>query len=209
MSAPWPGRLAGSIAPELAGLEEQPPARGFLPWLPESERGQRQAPIDLFLGRAANHVVEEAADLAHVARGFGEAFLVGVELLEHHHRQIDVVLLETEDRGRVVHQHVGVEHEQAPHGARPRRAGDCRCRPAAGPGSDRLRRFKYFLRVPGTFTLRHSRRSTPAASIRKVLRSIAQVLAAVHALLLDHIEELADLLVLVGQQREGQLFAAP
>jgi hypothetical protein len=37
---------------------------------------------------------------------------VAVELLERDHRQVDVVLFEAEQRGRVVHQHVGVEHEQ-------------------------------------------------------------------------------------------------
>ena len=78
---------------------------------------QLQAVVDLLLGDIAHHVVEEAAHLAHVARGLRQALLVGVELLEHHHRQVHVVLLEAEDRRRVVHQHVRVEHEQAPPGA--------------------------------------------------------------------------------------------
>ena len=73
--------------------------------------------VDLFLGGIAHHVVEEATHLAHVARGLRQALLVGVEFLEHHHRQVNVVLLEAEDRRRVVHQHVRVEHEQAPPGA--------------------------------------------------------------------------------------------
>src|SRR4029453_5676596 len=37
---------------------------------------------------------------------------VGVGLLERDHRQVDVVLVEAEQRRRVVHQHVGVEDEQ-------------------------------------------------------------------------------------------------
>ena len=78
--------------------------------------GHRAGERDALLDRAdvvvGEQFVEEAADLAHVARDFRDAALVGVELLEHHHRQVDVVLLEVEQRGRVVHQHVGVEDEQ-------------------------------------------------------------------------------------------------
>src|SRR5690606_9238953 len=44
---------------------------------------------------------------------FGRALLAVVELLDHLHRQEYVVLLELEQRGRVVHQHVGVEHVDA------------------------------------------------------------------------------------------------
>ena len=58
------------------------------------------------------NLVEEAARLTRVTRDFGHAFLVGVELLERHHRQIDVVFLETEQTGGIVHQHVGVQHEE-------------------------------------------------------------------------------------------------
>jgi hypothetical protein len=36
---------------------------------------------------------------------------VVVELFQRHHRQVDVVLLETEQRRWVMHQHIGVEHE--------------------------------------------------------------------------------------------------
>jgi hypothetical protein len=56
--------------------------------------------------------VELAACLARVARHFGHAPLVAVELLQRDHRQVDVVLLEAKQRHRVVHEHVGVEHEQ-------------------------------------------------------------------------------------------------
>ena len=73
---------------------------------------------------AARHVggerVEVAADLARIARDLGHPALVAVELLERDHRQVDVVLVEAEQRRRVVHQHVGVEHEQR------RRAGAAR-----------------------------------------------------------------------------------
>ena len=80
--------------------------------------GQRQAAVDLLLGGVTHHVIEEATHLAHVARGLREALLVGVEFLEHHHGQVNVVLLEAEDRRRVVHQHVGVEHEESAAGPR-------------------------------------------------------------------------------------------
>ena len=118
LSPPWPGSPAGSSARQLARLEEQPAAGGLLAVVARVAARQLQPEVDLLLGGIAHHVVEEAAHLAHVARGFRQALLVRVELLEHHHRQVHVVLLEAEDRRRVVHQHVGVEHEQPPAGAR-------------------------------------------------------------------------------------------
>ena len=62
---------------------------------------------------AFDQFVEEAADLARVAADFGRAFLGVVQFLDHLHRQEHIVLLELEQRGRVVHQHVGVEHVDA------------------------------------------------------------------------------------------------
>ena len=62
---------------------------------------------------AQHHLADEAADLADVAGYFGQAFLCRVEFLQHDHRQEDIVLFESEDRGRVVHQHVGVDDVQA------------------------------------------------------------------------------------------------
>ena len=101
----------------------------------------------LALGIARRHVggerVEVAAHLAGVARHLGHAALVPVELLERDHRQVDVVFLEAEQRRRVVHQHVGVEHEQGGRAVaarrlllplRPRHGGG-RCAPARAPGS--------------------------------------------------------------------------
>ena len=114
LSTPRPGRLSGRSPLSCLRLEEQPPARGLADVIARRARGQREAAVDLLLAGAAHQVVEEAAHLAHVARLLGQALLVRIELLEHHHRQVDVVLLEAEDRRRVVHQHVRVEHEQAP-----------------------------------------------------------------------------------------------
>ena len=106
--------------------------------------------------------------------GFREPFLVGVQLLEHDHRQIDVVLLESEDRGGVVHQHVGVEHEEPPP-VRGRAFGSAFAgsAPLEGRGIRETSPLQELPpRGPGTFTLRHSRRRTPSASIRNVLRSM-------------------------------------
>jgi len=76
-----------------------------------AERGQRNALLDRTLARLDQRI-EHAADLPRVARHLAHALLVAVEFLQRHHRQEDVVLLEAEQRGGVVHQHVGVEHEQ-------------------------------------------------------------------------------------------------
>jgi hypothetical protein len=61
---------------------------------------------------AGDDFVQQAAGLARVARDFGHALLVGVEFFQRHHRHVDVVLLEAEEAQGVVHQHIGVEHEQ-------------------------------------------------------------------------------------------------
>ena len=119
LSPPWPGRLSGRALVSWRVWKNSRPEEGFLPWLPRVAARQRQPAVDLLLAGIAHHVVEEAAHLAHVARGFRQALLVGIELLEHHHRQVHVVLFEAEDRRRIVHEHVGVEHEQPPPGAQP------------------------------------------------------------------------------------------
>ncbi len=75
-----------------------------------------QGEPDLDRGEVAgDDLVEEAARLAGVARDVGQAALVLVELLEGGDRQVDVVLVEAEQAGRVVDQHVRVEHEQLLH----------------------------------------------------------------------------------------------
>ena len=145
---------------EIARLEIEPPGRRRFAMTVGSRRGDRQAGVDLFLGDAANHVVEEAARLAGVARGFRHAFLVGVQLFEHDHGQENVVLFKAENCGRVVHQHIGVENEQSP-GARFHRDLAASNTSAAWPS---------------ILTLRHSRRSLPVASRRNVLRTMPRTL---------------------------------
>src|ERR1700685_2403657 len=78
---------------------------------------------------------------------------------------------------------------------------------AAGPGSERLRRFKYFLRVTrdlhlAPFALQHS-----IAIEQKGAAHDAHELASVHALLVQHVKELRDLRVLIREELEGQLVA--
>ncbi len=104
----------------LSRLEEQAAGGGLLAMIARVLAGQLQPPVDLLLGGIVDQLIEKAADLTHAARGFGKSFLVSVQLFEHDHRQIDVVLLESENRGGVVHQHVGVEYEQPAPVARPR-----------------------------------------------------------------------------------------
>jgi len=85
-------------------LQEQPPLRRL------AVLGlDRQALLDVVAG---DDLVEEAARLPCVARHIGQAALVLVELLQRRDRQEEVVLVEAEQARRIVHQDVGVQHEQ-------------------------------------------------------------------------------------------------
>src|SRR5260370_20930118 len=75
----------------------------------------------------------------------------------------------------------------------------------AGPGSERLRCFKYFLRVAGYFHLAPLAPQDASAIQQKRAALDAEVLPAVETFLMDDIEQLADALILVGEQREWQL----
>ncbi len=88
------------------GLEEQSPG------LARAGAGQWHARFDLVAGHAVEQFVEAAADLPRVTRHLGVADLGRVEFLEHDHRNEQVVLVELEQCGRVMHQHVGVEHKE-------------------------------------------------------------------------------------------------
>ncbi len=96
---------------EQLGLEEQPAAGRPLAVVDGHGGGQGEAAVDLLLGRALHQLVQETADLAHVACRFGEALLAGVEFFEHRHRYVDVVLFEAKDCRGIVHQHIRIEHE--------------------------------------------------------------------------------------------------
>ena len=80
------------------------------------------AAFDVLLA-AADDFVEESAGLARVARDFRHAFLVAVEFLEGGHRNVDIVFLEAEQTGGIVHQHIGVKHEELDVGGQARHCG--------------------------------------------------------------------------------------
>ena len=98
---------------QLAGLEEKMAGARLLAVIARLGGWQFQPVVNLLLGRVVHQLIEEPAHLAHVARGLGQTLLPGVELLENDHRNVDVVFLEAKDRRGIVHQHVGVEDENA------------------------------------------------------------------------------------------------
>ena len=146
-----------------AGLEVKPAAGRTLAVVAAAGRWQGHALVDGRLRHSLDQLVKEAADLADIAGSLRYALLAGIQFLEDDHRYVDVVFLEAEDRRRVVHQHVGVEHEQ----------GAFRILASLQDGSPQsaLSASSTSSACPSTFTLRHSARSTPAESIRNVLRS--------------------------------------
>jgi len=92
------------------GLQEQPTGRRAA-----ARRLERNACRDVAAADCdsrGHQLVKIARGLPRVARDLGHAFLVAVELLERKHRQEDVVLFKTVEAGGIVHQHVGVEHEE-------------------------------------------------------------------------------------------------
>jgi hypothetical protein len=127
-----------------------------------------------------DHLVDEPADLADVARSLGHALLAGVEFLEHHHRQVDVVLVEAEQGGR----------DRASARSCPARRRDAvllaaqldSCREPAGlhradaTGSERLDGLEDFLDVAGHLDLAPFVAQHALPSIRKVLRSTPMTL---------------------------------
>ncbi len=109
-----PGQAVRQHRLQQLSLKEQSAAGRTFAVIDRHRGRQRESAIDLFLGGVAHQLVEEAADLAHVAGRFRQAFLARVEFLEHGHRNVDIVLFEAKDRRRIVHQHIRVEHENAP-----------------------------------------------------------------------------------------------
>src|SRR5262249_41128835 len=74
---------------------------------------------------------------------------------------------------------------------------------AVGPGSLTLRCFKDFLRVTRNLYLAPLPLQAPGAIQQKSAALHPQVFSAVKAFLLDDVEQLADLLLGVGEQGEG------
>src|SRR6185312_8444971 len=74
----------------------------------------------------------------------------------------------------------------------------------AGPGSERLRCFKHFLRVSRNLHLAPFLPQHAFGVEEEGAALDAEILAAIEALLPDDIEQLAGLLLLVREQEEGQ-----
>ena len=106
------GQVRRQVRCELPRLKKQTPQRRFLALVAVGVGGQCQTGIDLIGLHIAHQIIEKTADLPRIARGFRQAFFIGVEFFEYHHRQVDIVLFEAKDRRRIVHQHVGIEYEQ-------------------------------------------------------------------------------------------------
>ena len=94
------------------GLEEQP-AAAFEGLVVGIEAVQPQAFVDHRVRLRGQQPIDEAVGLANVARNLGDADLCIVEFLEHLHGQEHMVLLEFEQGRGVVHQDVGIEHENS------------------------------------------------------------------------------------------------
>src|SRR3569833_1263281 len=77
-------------------------------------------------------------------------------------------------------------------------------RALAGPGSETLRCFKYFLRVAGNFHLAPLAPEDARAIQQKRASLDAQVLLTVETLLVDEIEQHAEIFFRIGKKREGQ-----
>ena len=69
---------------------------------------QREARCDLVAAVGLDEFIDEPTDLTRIATGFGSAFFGVVQFFDDLHRQKDVVFFEFEQRGGVVHQHIGV-----------------------------------------------------------------------------------------------------
>jgi hypothetical protein len=101
------GRPAGSLMSSSVVWKNSLPPASRWPVLARDAGLAGRAPV-----LVGGQRVEVAADLARIARHLAHALLVVVQFLQRDHRQEDVVFLEAEQAHRVVHQHVGVQHEQ-------------------------------------------------------------------------------------------------
>src|SRR5690554_5536578 len=72
----------------------------------------RDPPLNLIEGGLSGQVREGAANLAGGARDFAHAVFQFVELFEHGHGDDDFMFLKLEQGGRIVQQHIGIQHIQ-------------------------------------------------------------------------------------------------
>jgi len=97
----------------VAGLEPQQAHALLAAQLQPVRALQRDAIGQVVQARGLHQLIEEAADLARIAARLGGALLAVVQLFDHLHRQVDIMLLELEQRGRIVHEHVGIQYVDA------------------------------------------------------------------------------------------------
>ena len=203
-----PGQAVGKHGLHQLSLKKQAAARRALAVIDRHRGRQGETSIDLLLTRAFHQLVEKAADLANVARRFGEAFFSRVEFLEDGHWNVDVVLFEAEDRGRVVHQHIRVQHEDAPL-LLARTA--FRDRGPRGPHVAGHSAFTAARTCGGVAVHLDLAPNLPHHALAVDQESAAldtQEFLAVHALFLNHVVELANFFVGIAQQFEWKCHLA-
>ncbi|MNN21936.1 hypothetical protein D3C81_1352750 [compost metagenome] len=98
---------------EVAGLEIQAAGTLRAAQLQALRTRQRHALLHAADACRFDQLIQKATHLARVAACFGGSFLAVVQLLDYLHGQVDIVFLEFEQRGWIVHQHVGIQYVDA------------------------------------------------------------------------------------------------
>ena len=127
------GQCGRQFILHAAGLQVEGAAGGQGACVLDALHCQRDAGGDVIGRGAPGEVIQKAVHLAHVAGDLGSALLGVVQLLQHGHGQEYAMFLEPEQGGGVMHQHVGVEHEQALFGHAGGPFRPCRGRPCSDP----------------------------------------------------------------------------
>ncbi|KAG1086155.1 hypothetical protein G6F35_015905 [Rhizopus arrhizus] len=187
----------------MAGLEAQLAGALLAAQLQPIGALQRNAVGQVVQAGRLHQLVEEAAHLAGIAARFGCALLAVVQLLDHLHGQVNVVLLEFEQRGGIVHQHVGIQHVDALASGHRRFLVTDRekpSRPAAGQGDGRhsrqwdslglggLQFGENGIGMAGNLDLAPGLHDAAVGGNQEGAAFDATYLLAVHVLHLDHVE---------------------
>ena len=112
------GQDAGKFSLAGRGLEEEPPGfRGLLAAraadiVAAADAGRNlQSLFNLRVILLCDQFIQQPADLPRGACCFAGALLESVKFFEHDHGNVEIVFLEAEDAGGIVHQHVRIEDE--------------------------------------------------------------------------------------------------
>ena len=95
------------------GLEEQATVVIGIDTLDQAAGVERNTLSDFGNADFTHQFIEKTADLTYIACYLGHTFLPCIHLFKYDHGQVDVVFLEAEQRGGVVHQHVGIKDEES------------------------------------------------------------------------------------------------